>query len=131
MTPAAEGDDESYSFDVSKPNTRWALAEVAKTMQHIANISCLPTEEMFVSCRRDALGGFLLYSPSFSLVVVQNFAKESLIRQNIQAGLQDRDSYDTHQLTAYEEETINIQLQIAGKIKEGYERLAELPSGNW
>ena len=107
LTPAAEGDDESYSFDVSKPNTRWALAEVAKTMQHIANISCLPTEEMF------------------------NFAKESLIRQNIQAGLQDRDSYDTHQLTAYEEETINIQLQIAGKIKEGYERLAELPSGNW
>lgn len=49
VTPTAEGDDESYSFDVSKPNTRWALAEVAKTMQHIANISCLPTEEMFVS----------------------------------------------------------------------------------
>lgn len=100
-------DDDEYSLDMTKPNTRWALAEVAKTMQHIANISCLPTEEMF------------------------SFARESLIRQNIQAGLQDRDSYDTHQLTSYEEETINVQLQIAGKIKEGYERLADLPSGNW
>lgn len=46
---ALDGEDESYSLDFSKPNTRWALAEVAKTLQHIANISCLPTEEMFVS----------------------------------------------------------------------------------
>jgi hypothetical protein len=37
-----------YAFDYSKPTTRWALAEVAKTVQHIANISCLPNEEMLV-----------------------------------------------------------------------------------
>jgi hypothetical protein len=40
-----------YSFDYSKPTTRWALAEVAKTVQHIANISCLPNEEMQVSVK--------------------------------------------------------------------------------
>ena len=43
------GDDStSYKFDFSKPSTRWALAEVAKSVQHIANISCLPKEEMQV-----------------------------------------------------------------------------------
>ncbi|RYY83275.1 hypothetical protein EON63_11615 [archaeon] len=39
-----------YSFDFTKPTTRWALAEVAKTVQHVANISCLPKEEMQVGC---------------------------------------------------------------------------------
>lgn len=49
---AVEGDDMSiYSFDFTKPTTRWALAEAAKGMQHIANISCLPKEEMHVSTR--------------------------------------------------------------------------------
>jgi hypothetical protein len=42
-------DEMTYQFDWSKPSTRWALAEVAKCMQHIANISCLPKEEMEVS----------------------------------------------------------------------------------
>ena len=54
-----------------------------------------------------------------------------MIRQNIQSGMQDRDSYDTHQLTYYEEEAIHIQLLVASKIKEGYEKLGELSSGHW
>jgi hypothetical protein len=41
--------NDCYNFDFSKPSTRWALAEVAKSVQHIANISCLPKEEMQVS----------------------------------------------------------------------------------
>lgn len=44
-----DGDEANYSFDFTKPQTRWALAEVAKSTQHIANISCLPKEEMMVS----------------------------------------------------------------------------------
>ena len=43
----------SYAFDYMKPSTRWALAELAKTVQHIANISCLPKEEMQVRLKRD------------------------------------------------------------------------------
>jgi hypothetical protein len=41
-------DIRGYEFDFSSPVTRWALAEVAKTVQHIANISCLPKDEMQV-----------------------------------------------------------------------------------
>lgn len=52
----------SYSFDFSKPTTRWALAEVAKAVQHIANISCLPKEEMQV-------GSSSFYIHYFSVVM--------------------------------------------------------------
>ncbi len=44
----SDRDTSPYQFDWTKPSTRWALAEVAKTVQHIANISCLPKEEMQV-----------------------------------------------------------------------------------
>ena len=47
--PTANLNDMIYEFDYTKPTTRWALAEVAKSVQHIANISCLPKEEMQVS----------------------------------------------------------------------------------
>lgn len=99
--------EEHYLFDFSKPVTRWALAEVAKTVQHIANISCLPKEEM------------------------QAFAKDSLIRQNIGAGKQDKDSYDTYILTGYENETINVQVDLAAHMKHVYEIVGQLGSSNW
>lgn len=99
--------EEHYLFDFSKPVTRWALAEVAKTVQHIANISCLPKEEM------------------------QAFAKDSLIRQNIGAGKQDKDSYDTYVLTGYEQETISVQVELAAQMKRVYEFVGELGPSNW
>lgn len=99
--------EEHYLFDFSKPITRWALAEVAKTVQHIANVSCLPKEEM------------------------QVFARDSLIRQNIGAGKQDKDSYDTYVLTGYENEAINVQMDLATSMKAVYEKLGDLPSSNW
>lgn len=97
----------SYTFDYMKPSTRWALAELAKTVQHIANISCLPKEEM------------------------QAFARESLVRQNIAIGAQDKESYESHVFTGYENNTINTQTYLATRIKEVYEKFGQLPPGNW
>lgn len=99
--------EEHYLFDFSKPVTRWALAEVAKTVQHIANISCLPKEEMVA------------------------FARESMIRQNIGTGKQDKDSYDTYVFTGYENETINAQVEMATQMKLVYEQLGGLGTSNW
>ncbi len=61
----------------------------------------------------------------------QAFARDSLLRQNIAAGFQDKDSYDTHVFTGLETETIACQISIASKIKEVYERLGDLPPGKW
>jgi hypothetical protein len=99
--------EEHYLFDFTKPMTRWALAEIAKTVQHIANISCLPKEEM------------------------QVFARDSLIRQNIGAGKQDKDSYDTYVLTGYENESINVQVELAQLMKHVYGHIGALPACSW
>ncbi len=59
------------------------------------------------------------------------FARDSLIRQNVGIGAQDKDSIDTYVLTGYEMNTVNTQIFIATRIKEVYEKLGDLPAGNW
>lgn len=85
--------------------TRWALAEVAKAVQHIANISCLPNDEM------------------------QSFARDSMMRQNIGAGTMDKESYDTHVFTGYEMDIIQQQIDLALEMKRIYTALGSLPVG--
>ena len=54
-----------------------------------------------------------------------------MIRQSVSTGLLDKDSIDTHVLTAAEHDIVRTQLRLATMIKELYEALGGLGRDRW
>lgn len=104
QTADAELDFISSWSLASNPTTVWALAELASTVQKVANISCLPHNEM------------------------KDLAEDGLIRQLVSGGILDKENADTHIFDVSEQQYIDDQVHLATEIKSVYAQVGQLGS---